>query len=163
MSLNSLRYLLFKKSSIKASFKLEVLPPTEAASAQDALRTHLQIQQWLGNTKEPKKWGWKPTTTGLQPVYTTDDLVPQNLLQYISCRCTTGCNTMNCSCKKYGLRYSDICHNCHGQSCSNIEQILIETDSLEYMLNDDVNENGDCNDANGENNDEICSKRQRLC
>ncbi|OXU28507.1 hypothetical protein TSAR_003649 [Trichomalopsis sarcophagae] len=39
----------------------------------------------------------------------------------------------------------------------------LEMDSLEYMLNDDVNENGDCNDANGENNDEICSKRQRLC
>ena len=57
---------------------------------------------------------------------------------------------MNCSCRKYGLRSSDICANCRGQSCSNIEQILGETDSLEDEI-----WKGEYDDVNGDIKDKL--------
>lgn len=143
MSLNALRYLLLRKSSIKSSFKLDNLPSTGGASAEYSNRTHLQIQQWLGNSKDPLKWGWKVPTGGLRPTFTTASLIPTNLLEYISCKCE-GCKSMTCSWRKHGLPCSDICYNCHGQSCSNIEKVTVEIE--DETVSNDINDQNEKNE-----------------
>ena len=57
--LHELRFANFKKSTVRSSFKLETLPPTESAAVQHCFRVYHQLQQWLGNKKEATKWGWR--------------------------------------------------------------------------------------------------------
>ncbi|XP_018376452.1 PREDICTED: uncharacterized protein LOC108769764 [Trachymyrmex cornetzi] len=123
-NLNELRYSHFVKSTLRTSIKLESLPPTEAAAKEHSLRTYLQVQQWLGHKNEATQWGWKIFVHGLQPKYTEDTLIPDELIKKIICRCETGCNGQTCNCRKHGLRCSYLCVNCHGESCSNIEDFL---------------------------------------
>lgn len=91
----------------------------------------------IGGRKQ-QQWAYKP-------IYTTDSLIPQNWLEFISCKCESGCNTMICSCRKHGLHSSDGCSNCHGQSFSNIAEILAEEDSLKEgeRLTDDMHDEND--------------------
>lgn len=61
--------------------------------------------------------------TGVVSITTTMDAAPENLLHAISCKCTTGCATGGCSCKKAGLRCSAICKHCVGTACENTPEL----------------------------------------
>ena len=115
------------------------MSPTEGTTKQHAYRTYLQVQQRLGYKKDPTAWGWKERGNVIYPIHTLEPLIPNELLCKISCRCETGCKKKTCNCRKHGLRCSKICTSCHGESCSNVEETIIEgiTDTA---INDDEQE-----------------------
>lgn len=100
-----------------------MLPPTESAAKQHLFRVYFQVQQWFGNTMDPTNWGWEIKEDKLQPTYTNDLLVPENILRDISCRCVKAC-TKVCSCVKHGLKCTDYCSGCHGKTCKNSEETI---------------------------------------
>lgn len=127
--LSVLRYEMFANSLSKKSFNLASLPPTEAAARQHSFRTYLQVQAWLNNHLDPLKWGWKNAKYGLMPVRTTMEAAPEELLKTICCTCSKGC-LGSCSCRKNGMKCTNICKLCKGHSCSNAhtDDLIIGTD-----------------------------------
>lgn len=119
-SLNKVRYRHYITSAYKTTANIASLPPTEAAARQHSLRVFFQVQKWLGHEKIPEEWGWKPSKNGLMPVTTLQPPAPEAILNYISCKCKTGCRG-SCGCRKAGLYCSQICLNCEG-TCENLEK-----------------------------------------
>lgn len=136
VDLNKLRFLCFKKGCNNKNFHLSMLPPTKSAAAAHSFRTYLQVQQWLGNELDPKDWGWELQNNGLEPIQTTDPLLPENLLKNISCSCAKDC-TKACSCVKHGLKCSEYCANCVGETCKNAPQPKTSSDNIEFDNDDD--------------------------
>ena len=54
----------------------------------------------------------------LEPIFSEDPLIPDELLKKIHCGCKSGC-TKRCSCRKYGLKCNRFCKSCKGNTCSN--------------------------------------------
>ena len=125
ITLNDLRFLQFERSSIKSSFKLGKLPPTEGAAEQHCLRVYRQVQAWQGNNLNPCEYGWMEGDTGLLPRFTRDSLVPKEVLEKISCGCKTGCGKA-CGCRKHGLKCTRLCSGCNGEDCDNAEKVVEE-------------------------------------
>ncbi|XP_071574804.1 uncharacterized protein [Temnothorax nylanderi] len=133
-SLNKLRYDGFGRSITKSKFNLACLPPTKAAGRQHSLRTYHQVQQWMGKKKIAESWGWKQGPNGLMPIFTLQEPAPAELLKFVTCKCEKGCEKQ-CGCRKAGLKCSDICFFCHGQSCANAKEIdHAESDSDDEEL-----------------------------
>lgn len=110
---------------------------TQDAATYHIFRTYHQVQTWMGRQKYPLEWGWIRDSKGLLPIKTTRDPAPQSILTYISCQCKIGC-TKACGCRKAGLKCSIICKNCHGQTCDNTADIIIddneEDDPTELLI-----------------------------
>lgn len=116
--------------------KLETLPPTSSAADYHSFRVYHQVQFWLGNEKNPIEWGWHMTTTGLQPTTAESGaLVPDNIIHAISCSCKSDCKS-RCSCKKNGLFCTEVCANCHGEACDNVQISMV-------VESEDSNDNSD--------------------
>lgn len=79
-TLNEHRFENFKRSTSRASFQLENLPPTEGAAKQHGFRVYLQLQKWLGNDYDLTQWGWKVEDNLLMPVYTEEPLIPEEII-----------------------------------------------------------------------------------
>ena len=119
-------------------------------------------------------WGWKSTQLGFQPVHSNDMMIPEELVKKVTCRCETGCKTMTCNCRKYGLRCTHLRNGYHGESCTNIEHIPspdLETNEneIEKIISDDfltdvVSEDDEGNDVDEEIQDESCYviKKRRI-
>ncbi|GBM54507.1 hypothetical protein AVEN_228119-1 [Araneus ventricosus] len=105
-------------AAAKTKFNLARLPPTTDAA---------QLQTWLGNEKDPLKWGWIHTPSGLFPKKAEKDPAPESLLQCISCTCEKGC-TNACGCRKAGLHFSLLCKHCIGQSCENPMLVILDNE-----------------------------------
>lgn len=168
--LNELRYLCFKKESNKKNFSLVLLPPTESAAAQHCFRTYYQVQQWLGKELDPKDWGWHMKQNGLEPIQTNDILLPDSLLKIISCKCAKDC-TKSCGCVKHGLKCSEYCANCSGQTCNNAhidlgnveeENDIVEDLELIVEDNDDIDIQLQDEDLIPEENDENTYEKDEL-
>lgn len=86
ISISKLRYKMFVSSvsQIKKQLSLAVLPPTAPALNEHGKRVYYQIQQWLGNSLNPEKWGWKRTLTMMLPVMSTADPAPKELLKQVT-------------------------------------------------------------------------------
>ena len=128
-SLNQLRYFMYNrivaKKDLNTSFQLASLPPTSATAEQHSYRVYLQIQEWLGNSLDPRNWGWSMIRGSLKPVPTTKEAAPAELLNLISCSCKREC-TKRCKCVQSGLLCSAMCGGCEGTTCNNspVEIIL---------------------------------------
>lgn len=133
-NLNNLRYDGFTRSITKSKFNLASLPPTKAAARQHSLRTFHQVQHWMGNKLPAESWGWKQGSQGLTPVLSLQDPAPKELLHFVQCRCEKGCGK-RCGCRKSGLKCSDACHSCHGQSCSNVMEVELDSEDDEELDN----------------------------
>ncbi|GBM50045.1 hypothetical protein AVEN_90783-1, partial [Araneus ventricosus] len=127
-NLDALRYHSFVKAAAKTKFNLARLPPTTDAGQLHAMRSYHQVQTWLGNEKDPLKWGWMHTPSGLFPKKSEKDPAPESLLQCISCTCKKVC-TNACRCRKAGLHCSLLCKHCIGQSCENPIPVIIDNES----------------------------------
>lgn len=128
VTLNKLRFHNYQAATIKSSFKLEKLPPTEDAAKQHCYRAYFQLQTWLGNTLDATDWGWKKHQLGVMPKVCEQDLVPEVLLKTIFCKCETGCISKKCSCRKHGLKCTNLCTNCHhAENCCNIEKQIFDS------------------------------------
>ena len=105
------------------------LPPTSAATKYHSLRTYQQVQAWIGESTHvpPGEWGWKVVNRQMLPIATDVPAAPQELLEIISCRCKSGCNSMRCSCRKNRMDCSTACAECRGV-CSNISASDSESD-----------------------------------
>nr|CAI5843459.1 unnamed protein product [Callosobruchus analis] len=125
-TLSGLRYAGFARSLTKSKYNLASLPPTEAAARQHSLRVYHQIQQWKGIMKQPESWGWRQGTMGLQPIPTTLEAAPAELLRIISCKCEKGCGT-RCSCRRAGLTCTEI-YSSRGMDCTNRREIDLDDD-----------------------------------
>ena len=133
-----MRFANFKKSTVRASFKLETLLLTESAAVQHCFRAYHQLEQWLGNKQEATKWDWRKSNVGLQCMLSEDSLIPSELIKKISCRCETGCKKSTCSCRKYGLYCTNLCGGCYGESCTNVEQFIVNDDDETFFDNIDT-------------------------
>ena len=75
------------------------------------------------NCLNPLEWEWKSTDACLEPVRIDLDTAPENLLQFICCKCKlsskTPCGTRLCSCFRSGLQCVPVCGDCRGESCEN--------------------------------------------
>ncbi|GBM87252.1 hypothetical protein AVEN_31982-1 [Araneus ventricosus] len=129
-NLDELRYHSFVKAAAKAKFNLARLPPTTDAAQLHAMRNYHHVQTWLGNEKDPLKWGWMHTPSSLFPKKSEKDPAPESLLQFISCTCKKVC-TNACGCRNTGLHCSLLCKHCIGQSCENPMPVILDNESEE--------------------------------
>lgn len=112
------------------SFQLENLP-TESAAAVHGYRTYHQLQLWDKNPKNATEWGWKINEEKkLIPVQSEKEMIPEKILKIVSCGCKTKCNSLICSCKKFGILCSELCLNC-SDKCSNRKKVTFD-DGLEH-------------------------------
>lgn len=137
-NLNELRYQKFTRSLTKSKLNLATLPPTKSTAKEHSLRVYHQVQLWLGNPLNPLQYGWMVVNNMLAPVTSTMKPAPENFLKMLFCRCKTNCGSQ-CGCRKSGLKCSDICENCKGQSCTNAQMIIHEeqdddNDIAEYSI-----------------------------
>ena len=111
------------------------LPPTERAAYFHSLRVHLQVAQCKTlclSVLVPTDWGWKVEKGALVPITTDKEAGPQNLLNFIRCKCKltskNTCGTNICSCRKNGLFCVPACGDCRGENCNNVAAIDFEDD-----------------------------------
>ena len=102
-------------------------------------KNYLQVQEWLGNDYlEADKYGWTIEDGEFYPTIGYKDFCPREILKIISCGCKD-C-TKKCTCKKFGMKCSDLC-KC-GDNCSfadERDEILEEiTEEEEEDLDDEI-------------------------
>lgn len=141
VSLNDLRFQRYEILTAKSTFKLEKLPPTVGAATQHCFRVYHQLQMWFGNTLNATMWGWKESlvnnSTMLMPRYTSDTMIPDELLKKIFCTCKGNCSTNRCGCRKHGLSCTALCTNCQDTgNCSNIDEVEEDCSDSEEILNE---------------------------
>jgi len=128
IDLDVYRYECFLKCVAGNRAQLSSLPPTIAAARQYSLRVYHQVQTWLGNVLKASQLGWHETEDGLQPVETTLQPAPAEILKLISCGCKKSCGAA-CGCRRAGLVCSSVCTTCRGTSCLNINITTAESES----------------------------------
>ena len=136
-SLASLRYsyLCKKVATAKTFVTPERLPPTTSATKYHALRSYLQVMQWMGFSEnmDPAKWGWDIQEDKLMM---DNNPAPDILLKMIHCNCSAGCNTLRCSCKKYGLECTGACGPCQDRNCDNMSNAPILDENEDWWCCD---------------------------
>ena len=106
------------------------LPPTESTAIEHTLRVYFQCLVWKTLQQfpsDPAAWGWNLDQGVYTPVMGSSTCAPDDLLQFIRCKCKSGCTSNLCSCKKHGLKCVFACKNCRG-CCENGEV------SIQYLL-----------------------------
>ena len=84
----------------------ESLPPNSDALKLHIERAHFQANVWKQANvvkpilPSPVTMGWSLDGDRLIPLLMTLDPIPQACLEMISCKCSSGCITLRCSCKK---------------------------------------------------------------
>lgn len=87
--------------------------------------------------KMPLAWGWSLTRRGVVPITTTRNAAPASILSIVSCKCTKGCSSQACSCKKAGLRCSALCKHCTGNACENSLDTDINEEDAQREVEDE--------------------------
>lgn len=83
------------------------MPLSKGLCKRQLLRFYYQLQVWLGNKLDATKYGWRNNDKGYQPIYTLDNLIPDENLKQITWKCTTGCETGRCSCRKHEMNCTE--------------------------------------------------------
>ena len=99
------------------------LPPTASVAKLHNLRSIYQAIIWEvldTNHLDPCQYGWTVLNDIFSPTPISDACAPDDLLKLIRCKCKSGCQSANCSCKKHGLSCAVACQNCRG-CCENSE------------------------------------------
>ena len=97
---------------------------------------------------KPTNWGWKFMSNMYKPVFVDGNLVPDDILKIIRCKCLKNCKS-NCGCVKRGLKCSEFCVRCRGENCLNKQETteLTEENEDEGEADDEFdlveNENSD--------------------
>lgn len=114
------------------------IPPTKAALLQHIKRAQYAANILMNSTSsiinkfQITDYGWQSTGLNeLKPIMTTEEAAPKEILENVSCKCKSGCETLKCSCRRSNdTRCSDLCE-CHiFTTCSNFGiEIEVDTDS----------------------------------
>ena len=139
-SLDELRGTMFKRKLHSKSTKRKVdprtLPPSSDALKYHSLRAYHAIQEWLGHSPDPLKFGFHDVDGSFEPITFTSPIAPEILMKTIVCNCQKSkCSSGRCSCKSYGLFCNELC-GCVIENCENIVPITAE--------HDDDDDDGDC-------------------
>ena len=121
--LSTLRVNRYNKQSKAGVLRPEKLPPTDGSAMQHALRTYLQLHDWIflkSMSLDPEQYGWCKSFWGYEPIFTDIPIAPANLLKLISCNCSGDCSTRRCSCMKNNVKCVSACGTCHGNQCKNV-------------------------------------------
>ncbi len=134
-TLESIRYsfLSRKVATAKSFVTPERLPPTVSATNLHSQRTYLQVMVWMGigDAMDPTNWGWGLQDNKLTPIMTKKIPAPESLLKVVRCNCTTGCVTLRCSCRKYGLTCAGACGICQTDYCENLDSASLWDDEAD--------------------------------
>ena len=134
-SVNELRYLLFKGGK----YAEEQLPPTLDALKQHLLRCNYQAYIWKHATSPQLnmpsflQYGWIMDGDELKIKWLSNEVAPDSILNFVSCKCASGCETRRCSCRKAELTCSDLCQ-C--SNCCNSKSDLDEEKEHEDVFDD---------------------------
>ncbi len=93
---------------------------TSTAYRSELERVNFQAYIWNQclspnlNLPLPENNGWLVSNGQLEISWMTKQTAPDTLLEFVQCKCKTGCETMRCSCLKTGLNCTDFCQcvNC---------------------------------------------------
>ncbi|KAL7289524.1 hypothetical protein TKK_0016498 [Trichogramma kaykai] len=99
-----------------------------------------KIQAWQGNNLDPNEYGWTTEDDIIRPKYTSNQLIPDDVLRNITCRCEKGCGNL-CGCRKHGLKCTNLCGFCHGENCENSSTIMvneIDDNDVDLLPSDDL-------------------------
>ena len=121
------RFARYQEMSAKGLVDPCKLPPTESTAFEHSLRVHYQCLVWKHldeSHTDPANWGWKLQDGVYSPILTNSDCAPESFLQFIRCKCKSGCHSNLCSCRKHGLKCVFACKNCQG-GCENGEVNII--------------------------------------
>lgn len=130
-----------KIRNVTSAPKLQSLPPTSEALAQNVARAHIQVAVWKNSLDpnppdlDPLAHGWYMNDGCLAPVMLPSNtaLAPDALLKMVKCECKKDkpCHTRRCSCNNSGMSCTIFCYcNQHGQ-CWNYHN----------RINDEITEN----------------------
>ena len=134
--------------------KLCTLPPTDVSFTLHVQRAHFQTAIWktahLPSTPEmdPMLFGWEMNGSVLQPVkmLSSTEIAPEEVMNIVSCGCTSGCATLACSCTKHALSCSPSC-KCKGEmSCENPLTATLRTSYDDSDLSEEDGEIQDIDD-----------------
>ncbi|KAL2082773.1 hypothetical protein ACEWY4_022591 [Coilia grayii] len=132
-SLATLRHKTFSKKVASASSFVasERLPPTESATKLHCRRVYYQIMIWMGKAEgmNAKNWGWNLVDNQFIPIMSGMNAAPDGLLKVIHCNCSNPCQTLRCSCRRYGLPCTTACGSCQNQKCDNPHNIFVPDES----------------------------------
>jgi len=110
----------------------EKFPPTERSAIFHAFRVHQQVVVWKYldvKRLDPCKWGWEIVDGKLEPVMTDQRHAPDDVMKMVRCKCTKGCLSSNCTCRRNNHACMAACINCHGITCTNRDDKLRWTGS----------------------------------
>ena len=145
-SVNNCRYQLFKSGK----YSDDALPPNGDSLQQHIKRANLQALAWnrclSAQLQLPPAAGngWKLTDGQLEIVWMTRPPAPESLLEYVSCKCQSGCKTKRCTCLKSGLQCTDLCGCKDCQNSQEEEQNLAEMDErLSYFVSSECDSETD--------------------
>ena len=135
--------------------KLQSLPPTSEAFAENAKRAHLQASIWKAAldacppAMDPCAYGWLKDKhfKSLQPLMFPPEtqMAPAEVLKMIQCSCRGDhpCSTMRCSCKSASLGCSVFC-KCMGENgCLNPLTVTPEAIAVDEELQENIDEGDD--------------------
>ena len=77
---------------------------------------------------KPTDWGWQLERNTLFPIPINGEVAPAHMLSVVRCTCKSNCSSSMCSCRKHGLKCVSACGNCHGSECTNIQQVVYDSD-----------------------------------
>ena len=119
---------MFLLCFLRYQYENKRLPPSSAAFYQKVLRMNYTVMQWksshlarpmLGSPSQ-HDWVWNYKNGVYDPVMTELGPVPESIAELSICKCTTGCLTQRCKCKKNGFVFSDLCHYIHVKTLKEI-------------------------------------------
>lgn len=79
---------------------------------------YAQVQEWRGVKLSPESYGWKLCSGRYMPLQGFEDICPKVIASLLSCGCRKNCSTLLCSCKKSGVKCTEIC-GCLEDDCEN--------------------------------------------
>jgi hypothetical protein len=148
--LSDMRYAAYCTLSLSRCFKSEKLPPSDSAVNMHVKRVHYQALVWENLSDcgiKPTDWGWQLERNKLVPIQINGEVAPAHMLSVVRCKCKGNCSSSMCSCRKHGLKCVSACGKCHGSECTNIQQVINDsdlhnTDDNKHLTNNDRNNVG---------------------
>ena len=137
------RYNLFKSGKCSD----ETLPPNFDSLLKHMERANFQATIWNRclspnlNVSLPQNNGWLLSDGQLEIAWMTKPAAPDSLIEFVQCKCKTGCQTMRCSCLKSGLKCTDFCQCVN---CQNGKEKVSSDESDDDELSDNCCET-ECN------------------
>jgi hypothetical protein len=135
-------------------YEEEMLPPNKDSLLQHIYRATYQCYIWrkaiqpVLNLPNFTRHGWYIDEDGKVSVkWMTLPPAPDSILVLVNCKCGKGCETNRCSCRKSGLKCTDVCKcsdckNNTGNGCTE-DSTDSDVDEFEYCSDSSSDSDGE--------------------